>query len=98
MSLLLTILTALAVWALLGVLIMGLLMIMKVLEGVRNYLRKIATGVRAIEHETRPLGARMGALAASMNEVAAATDNAARRFEESDAAFQSAAGSLSGRR
>lgn len=91
MSLLLTILTVLAVWALLGVLIMGLLMIMKVLEGVRDYLRKIATGVRAIEQETRPLQTRTEALVASMNEAAEATGRAAGGLEETNHAFEAAA-------
>jgi hypothetical protein len=58
MLLLLTILSVLAVWSLLGLLIIGLLLIRKTLESVRLTFERIAMGVRAIEKETEPLGPR----------------------------------------
>jgi uncharacterized protein YoxC len=55
MTLLMTLLTVLGIWAFLVVLAVGLLLIEKVLESVRGYLEKITMGVRAIEKETEPL-------------------------------------------
>jgi hypothetical protein len=66
MELLLTILSVLAVWALLGVLVFGLLFVIKVLQGVRRHMEKIAMGVRAIEHQALPLGRRAEAVAVAM--------------------------------
>ena len=54
--LLLTILSVLAAWSLLALLIVGLLLIRKVLESIRITLERIAFGVRAIEKQTEPLG------------------------------------------
>ena len=56
MPLLLTLLSVLALWSLLALLIVGLLLIRKTLESVRISLERIAMGVRAIEKETEPLG------------------------------------------
>ena len=56
MPLLLTILSVLALWSLLALLIIALLLIRKTLESVRVSLERIAMGVRAIEKETEPLG------------------------------------------
>jgi uncharacterized protein YoxC len=58
MSVVLAILSVLAVWSLLAVLIVGLLLIRKTLESVRVTLERVAMGVRAIEKETEPLGPR----------------------------------------
>ncbi len=55
MQLLLTILTALALWTLLIALIAGLLLILRSLQSIRGYLEKINFGVRAIEKETEML-------------------------------------------
>lgn len=55
-TLLLAVLSVLAVWALLGVLAIGLVMVLKTLQSVRGWLERIAMGVRAIESETAPLG------------------------------------------
>ena len=52
----LTIVSVLALWSLLAILIVGLLLIRKTLESVRVTLERIAMGVRAIEKETEPLG------------------------------------------
>lgn len=72
MILLLTILSVLALWALLGTLILGLLLILRPLQSVRGYLEKITMGVRAIETQTLPLGARTDALGAGLGELNAA--------------------------
>lgn len=66
MAFLLTVLSVLALWALLGVLVMGLLLILRPLQSVRGYLEKITMGVRAIEHQTHPLGTYTGALRESL--------------------------------
>jgi uncharacterized protein YoxC len=58
MTLLLTILSVFALLALLGVLVLGLFFIIKVLQSVRRRLQMITMGVRAIEHQVAPLGAR----------------------------------------
>lgn len=56
MTLILAILSVLMLWVFLGLLVIGLLLILKSLESVRTSLEKITTGVRAIEQETAPLG------------------------------------------
>ena len=66
MTLLLTICSVLAVWALLTVLVVGLLLVLKTLESIRRSMEKIAMGVRAIEQETLPLSAHADALAATL--------------------------------
>jgi hypothetical protein len=55
MPLLLTILSVLAFWAFLQLLIFGLYFIYKSLQATRVYLEKITFGVRAIERQSRPL-------------------------------------------
>ena len=78
MTLLLTICSVLAVWALLTVLVVGLLLVLKTLESIRGSMEKIAMGVRAIEQETLPLGAHADALAATLAEAPAGEVVAAR--------------------
>lgn len=56
MALLLTILSVLAVWSLLALLVIGLLLIHKSLQSVMLRLEQITMGVRAIERQTEPLG------------------------------------------
>ncbi len=82
MSLLLTILSVLAVWAFLFILVIALLLIEKVLESVRAYLEKIAMGVRAIEKETSPLSAHAGNLAERLNQANQAVDAASRGLDQ----------------
>ncbi len=55
MPLLLTMVSALAVWAFLTTLVVGLVLIFKPLEAVRGHVQRILAGVRAIETETSPL-------------------------------------------
>ncbi len=77
MILLLTILSVLAGWALLALLILGLLLILKPLESIRRNLEQITMGVRAIEHETLPLGVRAEALRETLGETAESVDGTA---------------------
>lgn len=67
MVLLLTVLSVIAVWLLLLVLLVGLVLIIRRLEAVRGRLRQIAMGVRAIEHQTAPLGPSSSLLAADLH-------------------------------
>ena len=55
MPLLLTMLSALALWAFLATLVVGLLLVLKALESIRGQLVRITAGVRAIERETAPI-------------------------------------------
>ncbi len=83
MRVLLTILSVLAAWALLGVLMVGLRLIMKQLESIRGHLEKIVWGVRAIEQQTVPLEAHADALAASLGETGDAVGAAAGQLDKS---------------
>ena len=80
MELLLTILSVLAVWLLLGVLCIGIYLIRKTLESVRIYLEKIAMGVRAIERQTAFTEARSEKTAAAVNRTEQALSEAAEKF------------------
>jgi hypothetical protein len=82
MRLLLTILSVLAGWTLLGVLMVGLRSIMKQLESIRGYLEKIVWGVRAIERQTVPLGAHADALTTSLGETGDAVGAAADQLDK----------------
>jgi hypothetical protein len=82
------ILSVLTVWGLLTVLVVGLLLILKVLESVRASLRRIAMGVRAIEQETKPLGAHSAALADTLDRATTVRD-AARSVGRAVAALES---------
>lgn len=82
MQLLLAILSVLAAWAFLMVLLVGLLRILKALEGVRAGLQRITMGVRAIEQETLPLRGRLEALGATLAGAAEALDVGAGRLEQ----------------
>lgn len=77
MRVLLTVLSVLAGWALLAVLMVGLRSIMKQLESIRGYLEKIVWGVRAIEQQTVPLGAHADALTTLLGETGDAVGAAA---------------------
>ena len=70
MALLLTILSVLALWAFLTVVIVALLAIRKVLEAIRRSLEQITMGVRAIEVQTIPLGSRAVNVAATLSTLA----------------------------
>lgn len=94
MPLLLTILSVIALWALLTTLVLGLLFVLKALQSVRGHLRRITAGVRAIEQETAPLGDRVAELPPAAAELDAALRRLATRVEETDRRFASAAPAL----
>jgi hypothetical protein len=94
MPLLLTILSVLALWAFLTLLVVGLLLVFKALEGIRTHLQRITMGVRAIEQETAPLGPSAEALAATLGEAGGAVEAAAGRLGDVDRDFDAAAPSL----
>jgi hypothetical protein len=71
MPLVLTLMSVLAFWAFLTVLVIALLLIRKVLEGVRRSLEQITMGVRAIEVQTAPLGPHALDVVASLGHVIA---------------------------
>jgi uncharacterized protein YoxC len=81
MVILLTVASVLAVWALLTVLMLGLLVIFKTLDAVRRNLQQIAMGVRAIEQETAPLGTRAVALDGNLAALTAALGSLAEALE-----------------
>jgi uncharacterized protein YoxC len=66
-TLLLTILSVLALWAFLTVVIIALLAIRKTLEAIRRSLEQITMGVRAIEVQTIPLGPRAVEMIATLD-------------------------------
>jgi hypothetical protein len=82
MRLLLTILSVLAGWSLLGTIAVGLLLILKPLESIRGTMRKITMGVRAIEEETRPLGPGATTLIGSLGTTADTLGSVAGRLED----------------
>jgi hypothetical protein len=55
MTLMLTTLSAIALWTFLTLLVVALLLVYKTLEAIRGMLTRIVYGVRAIERETAPL-------------------------------------------
>jgi hypothetical protein len=79
---LLTILSVLAAWALLGVLLVGLLLVVKSLQSIRHWFEKTTVGLRAVEHQTADLGARGAVLATSLREAIEALDAASGRRPE----------------
>lgn len=81
MTLLLVILSVLALWTLLSLLVVGLLLVLKSLEGVRLHLRKISMGVRAIETETAPLQRHARALGPTLVETRRNLQRAADSFD-----------------
>lgn len=96
MPLLLTILSVLAVWAFLLVLVIGLLLIFKPLQSVKVRLEQITAGVRAIEQETKPLNKRSDQLVQLLQEAARLGGKLAdqqsavsKRFSSAASAFRS---------
>jgi hypothetical protein len=66
---LLTVLSVIGAWALIGVLLVALLLVFKELQSIRAWFEKITVGVRAVEHQTGSLAERGDVLAASMRET-----------------------------
>jgi hypothetical protein len=80
--LLLTVLSVLAGWSLLGTIAAGLLLILKPLESIRGTMRKITMGVRAIEEETRPIGPGATTLIGSLGTTADTLGSIAGRLDD----------------
>jgi hypothetical protein len=74
---LLTVLSVVAAWALIGVLLVALLLVFKELQSIRHWFEKITVGVRAVEHQTASLAARGDVLCAAMREALEALHEAA---------------------
>jgi hypothetical protein len=66
---LLTVLSVIGAWALIGVLLVALLLVFKELQSIRHWFEKITVGVRAVEHQTGSLTERGEVLTASMREA-----------------------------
>jgi hypothetical protein len=66
---LLTVLSVVAAWALIGALLVALLLVVKELQSIRHWFEKITVGVRAVEHQTSALPERAEVLSASMREA-----------------------------
>jgi hypothetical protein len=97
MRILLTGLSVLAGWSLLGVVAGRLLLILKPLEGVRASLRKITMGVRAIEEQTRPLGSAADTLIGSLGSAAETLGRATQRLADISRDLDVASESLNAR-
>ncbi len=74
---LLTVLSVIGAWALLGVLLVALLLVFKELQSIRHWFEKITVGVRAVEHQTGTLAQRGEVLASSLREALDALRDAA---------------------
>lgn len=79
----LTILTALAFWALLLALAISLFLILRALQSIRGYIEKITFGVRAIEKETEML-AGVEKLNAGLTALADGLESVATHFANVD--------------
>ncbi len=66
---LLVVLSVVAAWALIGVLLVALLVVAKELQSIRHWFEKITVGVRAVEHQTGTLSERGDVLSATMREA-----------------------------
>ncbi len=66
---LLVVLSVVAAWAMIGVLLVALLLVAKELQSIRHWFEKITVGVRAVEHQTANLAERDEVLSASMREA-----------------------------
>lgn len=84
MTALLTTLSVLAAWALLGVVAVGLLLVVKSLQSIRHWMEKTTVGLRAVEHQTKGLPARGAVLAVSLGEAIDALESAPRPLDDPD--------------
>ncbi len=80
----LTTLSVLVAWTLLGVVFVGLFLMVKSLQSIRHWLEKTTVGVRAVEHQTRDLAARGAVLTASLRETIEALHGASGRRQDPD--------------
>ena len=66
---LVTVLSVLSAWALLGVVAVGLLLVFKSLQSIRHWFEKNVVSVRALEHQTADLAPRVIVLTSSLREA-----------------------------
>lgn len=88
------VLSVVGAWGLLGMLASALLLVHKSLQSIRGWFEKVTTGLRAVEHQTLPLGLRTEELTATLTAATAAVDAAAQRLREADGLLAAAAPSL----
>ncbi len=69
MNTLLVVLSVLGAWTLLGVLLVGLLLVVKSLQSTRHWFEKTTVGLRALEHQTRSLTESSAVLTVSLRET-----------------------------
>lgn len=79
-----TVLSGLALWALLIALVLGLSRVLRALEGIRASLDKIAMGVRAIEKETEPLPGHIDGINSSFGSLAGGLESVKKHLESVD--------------
>ncbi|MBW3645014.1 MAG: hypothetical protein KY441_05860 [Actinobacteria bacterium] len=84
MTTMLTTMSVLVAWTLLGVVFVGLFLMVKSLQSIRHWLEKTTVGVRAVEHQTRDLAARGAVLTASLHEAIEALHAASGRRQQPD--------------
>ncbi|MDP8954091.1 MAG: hypothetical protein M3N37_04080 [Actinomycetota bacterium] len=84
MTTMLTALSVLVGWALLGVVLVGLFLMAKSLQSIRHWFEKTTVGLRAVEHQTRDLAARGAVLTASLRETIEALQALSARRHEPD--------------
>ncbi len=65
----LTTLSVLVAWALLGVLLVGLFLTVKSLQSIRHWFEKTTVALRAVEHQTDDLHVRGAVLTASLRQA-----------------------------
>jgi hypothetical protein len=81
---LLTVLSMIAALALLGVVLTGLHLVVKLLQSIRHWFEKTTVGLHALEHQTKDLRVSAGVLSASMRDVIDALDAASRLPDQAD--------------
>ncbi len=69
MTTMLTTLSVLVAWALLGVVLVGLFLTVKSLQSIRHWFEKTTVALRAVERQTKDLHVRVAVVTASLGEV-----------------------------
>ncbi len=69
MSTMLTTLSVLVTWALLGVVLVGLFLMVKCLQSIRHWFEKTTVALRAVERQTKDLQVRAAVLTTSLGEA-----------------------------
>ncbi|MBW3555760.1 MAG: hypothetical protein KY454_02360 [Actinobacteria bacterium] len=79
MTALLTVLSVLAAWGLIGVLGVGFFLVAKSLQSIRHWFEKTTVALRTVEHQTKDLNVRGAVLTVSLREAMEALDAASAR-------------------